>query len=57
MSSDCKEDRIVYSVEMITSLSELVERDIPEAVLMLMSCVAQLLASELPEETETRKSA
>lgn len=57
MSVDCKEDRIAYGIEMITSLSKLMERDIPETVLVLMSCVAQLLASELPEETEIRKSA
>lgn len=57
MTEDCREDRIAYGIEMITSLSKLMERDLPEPMLMLMSCLTQLLASELPEEMELRKSA
>lgn len=57
VKKDSENQRIEYAVEMITSLAKLLERDVPETVLMMMNCLAQMLASEIAEEAELRKRA
>lgn len=47
MVETSKEDRIAYGIEMTTSLMELLENDLSEAVLGLMNNLSQLMAAEV----------
>lgn len=50
--ADSKEDRVVYGIELINSLTRMLENDLSERLLTLMNFLPQLMASELEEDEQ-----